>query len=66
MKRVSKTEDTLLTIGAILIVVLGFILSFFVTAGLYWCVTWAFDFAFDWKHAFGVWIIIAILKMLRK
>ena len=51
-------------IGAVIGLLL---LSFFITAGMWWVVLWSFSFpiAFTWKSVFGVMIITGLLSNKR-
>jgi len=40
-----------------LIVLLITLVSFSISAGVYWLICWSFDLTFTWKYAFGVWVI---------
>ncbi len=47
-----------------IIFLLILVISFLFTAGLYWIVAWAFDFAFSWKYAIGIWVALFIIKSI--
>ncbi len=47
-----------------IIVLLVLVVSFLFTAGLYWVVAWAFDFAFSWKYALGIWVALFVIKSI--
>lgn len=40
--------------------------SFIATAGLIWLVCWAFAWTFTWKVAFGVWIVLILMRSVFK
>lgn len=37
-------------------------ISFLVIAGILWLICWAFSLTFSWKIAFGIWLILLILR----
>lgn len=59
-----KTSTTI--IGVILVVALMGILSFGITSAILYGICWAFNFAFSWKLAIGVWLLIIILRSIFK
>ncbi len=55
----------MLTIVLIILGILGAVaLSFFLTAGIVAGICWAFSFAFSWKLAVGVYLILLLLKSI--
>lgn len=63
-------SDVLAAGGAIILMVIMTIgllaLSFFVTAGIVWLICWAFSLTFSWKIAFGIWLVLVILRSIFK
>lgn len=43
-------------------ILITFGLSFLISAGLIWVVCWAFGFAWSWKLALGLWVIILLVS----
>ena len=57
--------------GSIVLVILLFVLflavSFFLTAGILWCINWAFGLNFwSWKICLGIWLAISLLESIFK
>ena len=48
----------------LLIMILACAMSFGIMAGLVFLATWAFDWQFNWKMAFGVWVLVLIIRIL--
>lgn len=58
------------TVGALIVAIVCvaaiLTISFFITAGIFWLICWAFAFTFSWKIAFGVWLVVLILRSIFK
>lgn len=49
-------------IGIYIAIVIALLLaSFGFTASLVKCLCWAFGYAFSWKIAFGIWILLTLI-----
>ena len=48
----------------LLVIIMACAISFGFTAGLVFLVTWAFSWQFTWKIAFGVWVLVLIIRIL--
>lgn len=48
----------------LLIMILACAISFGIMAGLVFLATWAFDWQFNWKMAFGVWVLVLVIRIL--
>ena len=46
------------------LMLIGYGISFGVTAGAFWLICWALNFAFSWKIVVGVWVVICILQSI--
>jgi len=43
-------------------ILITFGLSFLISAGLIWVVCWAFGFAWSWKLALGLWVVMLLVS----
>ncbi len=43
-------------------ILITFGLSFLISAGLIWVVCWAFGFAWSWKLAVGLWVVMLLVS----
>lgn len=55
-----KTFGTIIL--AIAIIIFACAVSFGITSVLIYGICWAFNFAFSWKIAFGIWLLMALLS----
>lgn len=46
----------------ILLTLVIYAISFFVTAGIFWAICWAFALTFTWKIAIGVWLVLILVR----
>lgn len=46
----------------VLLVLVMYAVSFFVTTGIIWCICWAFSLTFTWKIAFGIWLVLILAQ----
>ncbi len=43
-------------------ILITFGLSFLISAGLIWVVCWVFGFAWSWKLAVGLWVVMLLVS----
>ena len=55
-------EKTVMIILAVAFVVGTFALSFAMVSAIIYGICWAFNLAFAWRYAFGIWLILLILR----
>lgn len=55
-------EKIIVAVLGIAFVVLMLALSFALTSAIIYGICWAFKLTFAWRYAFGIWLILLILR----
>lgn len=55
-------EKIVIIILGVVFVVLMLALSFALTSAIIYGICWAFKLTFAWRYAFGIWLILLILR----